>query len=132
MKLRIENNSIRFRITLEELERLNRRSRLEAATQLFTADGKALEGEFIYALAVDTEGGPTRCLIDPSFIMLVLHPDSLEVLNQRGEQGYTYQRESKMPDGETRRFMAYVELDRPAKKRNRPEDWLTGDAGDPV
>lgn len=124
MKLRIEDNSIRFRISEEERERLTQRSRIEAATQLFSPDGNSVEGEFIYALAVDVEGGPSRCLIEPSYIMLVLHPDALDALNAPGEGRFCFQREATTPEGELKRFMAYVEIDKPMKKKNRPEDWL--------
>lgn len=124
MKLRIENNSIRFRITPAELERLNQRTRVEASTKLMSEDGASVDGEFIYALAVDRDGGPTRCRIEPSFVMFILHPDELAVLNAPGEQSVYYHRECTLPSGETHRFMAYVEIDKPVKKRNRPEAWL--------
>ncbi len=124
MKLRIEDNSIRFRITPEELERLNKRARVEASTKIYSEDGKSVEGEFIYAITVDSEDGPTRCLIEPSFIMLILHSDELNILNDPKQEGIYYQRESTLPSGETHRFMAYVEKDKPVKKRKRPENWL--------
>jgi len=127
VKLRIEGNSIRFRISREELARLQDRCRLEAATQLYTPDGRAVEGEFIYALAIDTEGGPTRCLIEPSYIMFVLQPEALDILNGPNGEAYAYQRETTTPEGEPKRFMAYVEIDKPVKKRKRPEDWLEGE-----
>jgi hypothetical protein len=124
MKLRIENNAIRYRITPGELAHLNERTRLEASTQIHSEDGATLEGEFIYALTVDRESGPTRCRIEPSFIMLILHPDDLAALNASGEKGIRYQRESSLPNGESHRFMAYVEVDKPMKHRKRPEKWL--------
>lgn len=124
MKLRIENNSVRFRITPEELALLNERCRVETSTRLYSEDGRSIEGEFIYSLTVDKEGGPTRCRIEPSFIMLILHPNELNTLNSPGNGGVHYRRESVSPSGETRRFMAYVEIDKPVKKRARPEAWL--------
>jgi len=124
VKLRIENNSVRFRITPEEIERLNDRCRVEASTRLMSSDGKNLEGEFIYALTVDSEGGPTRCLIESSFIMLILHPDDVAILNAPGKKSVYYQRESNLPSGEVERFMAYVQIDKPMKNRKRPEKWL--------
>ena len=126
MKLRIENNSIRFRITPDELERLNARCRVEASTRLMSPDGKKVDAEFIYALAVDNEGGPTRCLIEPSFIMFVLHPDEMALLNTPVGNGVYYQREATLPSGEVERFMAYAEIDKPMKNRKRPEQWLEG------
>lgn len=124
MKLRIENNSIRFRITEEELSVLSRYAPVESAAQIYSADGKQVEGEFVYALQVDTEGGPARCRIKPSFIMLILDLEALESLRAPGGNGYIYQRESTTPDGIVKRFMAYVEVDRKKRKRKRPEDWL--------
>jgi hypothetical protein len=123
LKLRIENNAIRFRISADELERLGARARVEASTRLYSEDGKTVEGEFIYALTVDPEGGPTRCRIEPSFIMLVLSPDDLAQLSA-SRDGVYYRRESIRPSGEVCRFLAYVEVDRPVKKTSRPESWL--------
>lgn len=112
MNVRIENNSVRFRISPEELARLNKEGRLESAVQLYTEDGGILEGEFIYALAVEREFGATRCQIDPSFILFILHPGDLALLNARGEEGFMHERESTGPDGERRYFRAWVEVDR--------------------
>ena len=124
MKLRIENNSVRFRITPEELAQLNDRCRVETSTKLYSEDGRNVEGEFIYSLTVDKEGGATRCRIEPSFIMLILHPDELDTLNASRNGGVHYRRESVSPSGEVRRFMAYVEIDKPVRKRKIPETWL--------
>ena len=80
MNVRIEDNAVRFRISPQELARLNDEGRLESAVQLYTEDGGALEGEFIYALAVEREFGATRCHIEPSFILFILHPGDLALL----------------------------------------------------
>jgi len=124
MKLRIENNAVRFRISGEELARLADESGLEAATQIFGRDGASVEGEFIYALAVDREGGPTRCRIEPGYIMFILDSGAMENLEKSGS--YVFLRESVAAGGEAKRFMAYVEIDKPRKRRGRPEDWLAG------
>lgn len=120
MKLRIENNAIRFRITPEELDRLRDRGRVEAATQLFSPDGGHIEGEFIYAIVVDGEGGAEGCLIEPGYIMLILPREALGDLCDPDGPGYRYQRESHTSDGGIQRFDAHVELDKPVK-RPRPE-----------
>lgn len=112
MKLRIEDNSIRFRITPDELARLNDEGRVESATQIYSEDGGRLEGEFIYALAVDLQGGATQCRIEPSFVLFILHPDDLAVLNAQREKGFRYERETLRPDGEVKYFAASVEVDR--------------------
>lgn len=124
MKLRIENNSIRFRISPDELARLDEESGLEAATQIFGRDGASVEGEFIYALAVDRTGGSTRCRIEPGYIMFILDPESLDTLRDAG--GYVFHRDVAAPEGGRKRFLAYVEIDRPVTRRNRPEVWLDG------
>lgn len=115
MNIRIEDNSIRFRISPEELDRLNEEGRLESAVQLYTEDGGALEGEFIYALAVEHEYGPTRCRIEPSFILFILHPGDLALLNAQREEGFVYDRSSIGHDGEPHHFKASVEVDRHKK-----------------
>ena len=115
MNVRIEDHSVRFRISAEELARLNEEGRLESAVQLYTEDGGALEGEFIYALAVEREYGPTRCRIEPSFILFILHPGDLALLNAQRENGFVYDRSSIGPDGEPRYFKACVEVDRHRK-----------------
>lgn len=116
MNIRIENNAVRFRITPEELERLNREGRLEAAVQLYTEDRGTLEGEFIYALAVEREFGATRCRIHPSFILFVLHEGDLAILNAQPETGFVYQRESIDPKGKRHFFRAWVQVDRHKKQ----------------
>ena len=124
MKFRSENKSMRLRINQVGLERLHQRARWEASTKLLSEDGKSTEGEFIYAVTVDRDGGATRCRIEPSFIMLILHPDDLAALSQPGSEGIYLRRESTLDSGEIHRFMAYLELDRPVKKRRRPEAWM--------
>lgn len=120
MNVRIEDNYVRFRISPEELDRLNEEGRLESAVQLYTEDGAALEGEFIYALAVEREYGATRCRIEPSFILFILHPGDLALLNARREEGFTYHRNSKGANGEQHQFKATVEVDRHKKLHGRP------------
>ena len=113
MKLRIEDNSLRFRISPEELERLNDEGRLESVTQLYNEEG-VLDGEFIYALALEREFGPTRCHIAPSFILFILHPGDLALLNARRDEGFEHRHAAITPDGEVKVFTATVEVDRHA------------------
>ena len=119
MNIRIEDNSVRFRISPEELTRLNDEGRLESAVQLYTEDGGALEGEFIYALAVEREFGATRCHIDPSFILFILHPGDLALLNAHPEEGFAHSRDSIGPSGERHEFRACVEVDRHKSNHGR-------------
>ncbi len=112
MNVRIEDNTVRFRISPRELAQLNQDRRLESAVQIYADDGRTLEGEFIYALAVEPEFGATRCLIQPSFILFVLHEGDLAILNLQPEKGFAYQRESTGPEGQRYWFRACVEVDR--------------------
>ncbi len=112
MNVRIEDNTVRFRISPQELARLNDEGRLESAVQLYTEDGGSLEGEFIYALAVEREFGATRCRIEPSFILFILHPGDLALLNAQPEEGFVHTRDSVGPNGESHHFTARVEVDR--------------------
>lgn len=120
MNVRIEDNAVRFRISPQELARLNDEGRLESAVQLYTEDGGALEGEFIYALAVEREFGATRCHIEPSFILFILHPGDLALLNAQPEEGFVHIRNSTGPNGERHHFKAWVEVDRHKSIHDRP------------
>lgn len=112
MNIRIEDNAVRFRISPQELARLNDEGRLESAVQLYTEDGAALEGEFIYALAVEREFGATRCRIEPSFILFILHPGDLAILNAQPEEGFVHTRDSVGAGGQRHLFKACVQVDR--------------------
>lgn len=112
MNIRIEDNFVRFRISHQELVQLNQERRLESVVQIHSEDGRTLEGEFIYALAVEPEFDATRCLIQPSFILFVLHEGDLAILNGQPEEGFVYERESTGPEGQTHYFRACVEVDR--------------------
>jgi hypothetical protein len=119
VNVRIEDNTVRFRISPEELARLNDEGRLESAVQLYTEDGGALEGEFIYALAVEREFGATRCHIEPSFILFILHPGDLAILNAQPEAGFTHTRKSIGANGEQHLFKACVQVDRHKSNQGR-------------
>jgi len=119
VNVRIEDNTVRFRISPEELARLNDEGRLESAVQLYTEDGGILEGEFIYALAVEREFGATRCHIEPSFILFILHPGDLAILNAQPEEGFVHTRNSTGPDGAQHLFKACVQVDRHKSTQGR-------------
>lgn len=123
MKIRIQDNSIRFRITLAELEDLNRSGRLESVTEIYSADG-APEGRFAYGVTAVQEGEPSACIISPNSIFLHLNPDDLARLNDPNEEGVYLKREARLPGGDLHRSMAFIEKDRPSTKCDKPEEWV--------
>ena len=130
MKIRIQDNSVRFRITLKELEELNRAGRMVAVTEVYSEDGTALEGRFEYAVAVAPQNAPSRCAIAPGSITVYLNAADLALLNDPAQEGVYLRWERTLPSGEPRRFMAFVEKDRPAAKCDKPEAWIYESAPD--
>lgn len=124
MKIRIQDNSIRFRITLKELDELNRVGRIEAISEIYSPDGTAREGRFVYALGTLAGKVPSRCAIEPGGITLYLNGSDLATLNNPSEEGAYLRRETRLPSGEPHRFIAFVEKDRPATRCNKPERWI--------
>lgn len=124
MKIRIQDNSIRFRITLKELEQLNQERDVVAETVIRDPRTGMVEGRFQYGLARLTPECESRCEIGPASIFIHLNPADLAVLNDPREEGVYLRREARMPDGSMYRFMAFVEKDRPPSKCDKPERWI--------
>ena len=123
MKIRIQDHSVRFRITLKELEELNRQGRIEARTEMYAADG-ACEGRFCYGVVKSDPDRPSRCEISANGIFLHLDLSDMQTLNQPSEEGVYLRREVTLPNGEMHRFIAFVEKDRPATHCDKPEAWI--------
>jgi hypothetical protein len=130
MKIRIQDNSVRFRITLKELEALNQTGRIESVTEVYSPEGTAPEGRFVYAVAAADIGASSRCAIEPGSITVYLNDADRVTLNSPSEEGVYLRREHTLASGETRRFMAFVEKDRPASKCDKPEAWIYDTAKD--
>jgi len=104
MKIRIQDNSIRYRITLAELEALNETGRLESESEIYSTDGKTCEGRFVYGVTAVAEGEPSRCIVAPNSIFLHLDPADLARLNDPSEEGVYLRREAHLPSGELHRL----------------------------
>ncbi len=130
MKLRLEDSTVRIRLTEDELRRLNETDRVEAITELFSADGGVREGHFVYGVAALPDGETGYCAFEAHSVVIYLGRGDLEELNAPETEGVYLKRESVLPLGEVHRFMAMVEKDRPVKKKAMPEDWVrAGGAG---
>lgn len=124
MKVRIQDNSVRFRITLEELEQLNASGRIEAVSELYSEDGVSCEGRFVYGVAVALDEPAGYCQMQPGSIFLYLSKRDLARLNDPAEEGVYLRREVNLKSGEAHRFIAFIEKDRPPTKCDKPEEWI--------
>ncbi len=127
MKIRIKNSSVRYRITLKDLEALTKAGRIEGATEIYSLEGNSLEGRFVYGVALAPEGEKSRCAIEPGSIMVYLDEGDMSKLKDPSEEGVYLRRESQLDSGETHRFIAFVEKDRPATVCGKPDEWIYQD-----
>jgi hypothetical protein len=122
MKIRIQDNSIRFRITLKELDELREAGRIARSTEIPAPNGDA--AVFRYAVELDDGGAESRVQLQPDGIILRLAAGDLATLCKPHEEGVYIRREWWGADGSPRRFMAFVEKDRPGATCDKPEAWI--------
>ena len=123
MKLRIKDDAVRFRITIKELEQLRAEGLLEKET--WVPGGK--DGEpvvFVYVIAVGRELERSRFVMEPYVMRAELSEKDFELLASPEEEGVYIRREWTLPDGSARRFMFFVEKDRPGSSCAKPEEWV--------
>jgi hypothetical protein len=130
MKIRLQDDSVRFRITLKELEGLIHNGRIEGVTEIYSPDGTVCEGRFVYAVSISTGDLPSRCAIEPGAITLYLNAADQATLNDPSQEGVYLRRETRLRSGDIRRFMAFVEKDRPPTRCDKPEAWIYESAKD--
>ncbi len=124
MKLRIQDNSVRFRITLKELDELNACGHVEVVTECYSPDGSTREGRFVYAVRALAEDSTSYCDLRPDAITLYLNAADRATLKDPAEEGVYLRRETLLPSGDVHRFMAFIEKDRPATRCGKPEAWI--------
>ncbi|MDK2972782.1 MAG: hypothetical protein PWP23_2537 [Candidatus Sumerlaeota bacterium] len=122
MKIRIQDNSVRFRLTLREVETLEKEGRIERVTRVLNADGPA--GVFRYAIVAVPSAAESTLELDGASIEFRLAPADLAVLLDPTQEGVYLRREWSGRDGETQRFMAFAEKDRPGSTCVKPEAWI--------
>jgi len=118
VKLRIQDNSIRFRVTLREVEALQAEGILERAC--LVPGGQT----FTYAVRAGATPGDSRIEIGPARITLVLGAADLATLCDPAQEGACLQREWTDAAGTSHRFMAMIEKDRPASTCKKIESWI--------
>ncbi|MCX7964035.1 MAG: hypothetical protein N2644_06090 [Candidatus Sumerlaea chitinivorans] len=118
MKIRMQDSSVRYRITLRELELLQKQGSIVA--ECLTPDS----GSWRYAVRVVPNRSASRLAIEPFAIILELTPSELEELSRPDREGVYVRREWTDAGGEVRRMIAFVEKDRPASTCDKPEMWI--------
>jgi hypothetical protein len=123
VKLRIRDNSFRFRITIEELEKL----RAEGKVEVCSVAGLLQQGHrsFSYRLCVDASAGAcSHLLVEPYSISLLLSLSDVETLSRPDQEGVYIRNEWPGSDGNQQRSMITVEKDRPASTCDKPDEWI--------
>lgn len=122
MKIRIQDNSIRYRMTLREVEAFAESGLVARRTQVVGPEG--LGPVFEYQLQYDPGLDESLILVDGSRIIIQLCRAHRDTLVQPEEEGVYIRREWVSPEGERHRFMAFVEKDRPGSTCVKPEAWV--------
>jgi hypothetical protein len=128
VKLRIKDNSFRFRITLRELEALQEAGRIESGASYPAPDGET--STFTYAVEIDDAVGEGRLDLDGSALTLRLGPAELQELADPSREGVYLRRQWIDSGGATRRAIAFIEKDRPSSSCDKPEHWIYRDPFD--
>ncbi|CAN5494955.1 hypothetical protein BH09SUM1_BH09SUM1_00480 [soil metagenome] len=121
MKLRIQDNSIRFRLTLKEVEELAQRGELARIARFPGVGGGG--GSFRYALIVRGELAESRIASGSHELALELCDADLRDLCVPDREGVYIRREWTDAEG-PHRFIAFVEKDRPGSTCIKPEQWI--------
>ncbi|MCC6547831.1 hypothetical protein IT570_11760 [Candidatus Sumerlaeota bacterium] len=122
MKIRIQDNSIRFRVTLKEVELFAETGVLERSTQCIGHDG--LGPLFKYSVVYGSNLPESSLELSAASITLKLCSADREMLLQPDEEGVYIRREWVSPEGKAHRFMALVEKDRPGSTCVKKEQWI--------
>jgi hypothetical protein len=115
MKIRIQDNSIRFRITVRELEELAERGELMRTTTFPTGT------VFSYGIRVKTEAAQSSIDMADGAIVAVLSAADLDLLRDDSREGVYCRTEAAE---ERARFIFFVEKDRPGATCEKPEHWI--------
>ncbi|MEW6233794.1 MAG: hypothetical protein AB1656_00270 [Candidatus Omnitrophota bacterium] len=124
MKIRIQDHSVRFRISLQEAKILLREGRIESRTETFSKIAKQCSGRFAYGIKRLENELESRCEILPGSIWILLSQRDCQRLNDPTIEGIYLQEETELDKGTVHRFMAFVEKDRPSTKCDKPELWI--------
>lgn len=121
MKIRIQDNAVRYRLTLKEVEALAERRHLVATTAVIGLEGPV--GDFRYGIEIRSVGESTLELA-PFGMTFILAEKDFATLADPAQEGFYLRREWTNAAGETHRFMAFVEKDRVGATCLKPELWI--------
>lgn len=122
MKIRIQDNSIRLRVTLREVEVFANMGVLSRTTQV--VGPKGLGPRFEYRLEHDAGLAESVVELDALCIAVRLCSADRAELVRDDNEGVYIRREWIAPDGASHRFMAFVEKDRPGSTCVKKEQWI--------
>lgn len=122
MKIRIQDNSVRLRITLRELETFETEGCLSRRMQVL--DARGLGPSFCYSLVFAPDLAASEVALEPMAITVRLGPADRAALLREDEEGITIRREWVAQDATIHRFMALVEKDRPGSTCVKKEQWI--------
>ena len=122
MKIRIQDNSIRLRMTLRELEAFESKGVVSRSMQVVNTGG--LGPRLEYRLIHDRSAPESTAEIIGYEIAVRLSTQDMQELLRPDVEGVYIRREWVSPQGESHRFMAFVEKDRPASNCVKREEWI--------
>lgn len=122
MKIRIQDNSIRLRLTLREVETFAAEGVVARGTQVVDPGG--LGPRFEYRLEYDA--ALAESVVEMRGLAIVVRLDAKDraELLRADVEGVYLRREWIAPDGQCHRFMAFVEKDRPGSTCVKKEQWI--------
>ena len=115
MKLRIDNNNMRFRIDGEGLLNLSRQQHLQCQTKIPQQDGAI--ALFEYDVVVDPAATAADIRIAPFGIHLILSPADFAQLNDPARESVSFQREWKNETGQMDSLKVCLEKDRMQRRK---------------
>lgn len=124
MKLRIRDNTVRFRITLRELEALESNGKLEKETMIPSMESPESPTVFTYSLCVAKDLKESRLVAGAFSLTAELSQEDFDTLKSETEEGVYVRKEWKDKKGTESRFMLFVEKDRPGSTCTKPEEWV--------
>ncbi|MEQ8818928.1 MAG: hypothetical protein RLY93_01690 [Sumerlaeia bacterium] len=122
MKIRIQDSSVRLRLTLKEVEAFAGEGLVARETQVVAQEG--LQGLFRYRLEYAPELAESEVAVEGFCIAVRLCGLDRAELLKPDREGVYIRREWISPEGKTHRFMAFVEKDRPGSTCVKKEQWI--------
>lgn len=125
MKIRVQDNSVRFRITIRELETLAKDGELISSVE-FPGTGAS----FSYGIRIEPDIPNGSIAFDGKAILTTLSPAELSQLQDDSREGIYFRHEPAEEAG--KRFIFFIEKDRPSSVCEKPEQWIYEEAGGKV